>query len=267
MGVLNLTPDSFSDGGRFGSPEEAVLAGQEMEAAGASVIDVGAVSTRPGAAPVDPADEWNRLEPVLAPLRKAVDLPLSLDTSSAEVLKKALKVGVDLVNDVTGLSGDPNMAQVVAESERPVILMHMRGTPATMQDDPRYEDAAREIREKLQRMAARAEECGVRSDRILVDPGIGFGKRLQDNLALLSSLPEFVDLPYPVVLGCSRKAFLGDVTGRGVSDRDHATTATTVLSALAGVDYLRVHHVAAAVDALAVVEAVSGSEAVLRPLH
>ncbi len=257
MGVLNLSPDSFSDGGRFGTPGDAVAAAVAMERDGAAVIDVGAVSTRPGAAPVPAAEEWARLLPVLGPLRAAVSVPLSLDTTSAWVLARALPVGVDLVNDVSALGDDPEMAGVVAHSGLPVVLMHRRGTPATMQDDPRYDDAPAEVRAELLAAAERAAAAGIARERILLDPGIGFGKRVEDNVALLAALPALVRLGHRTVLGCSRKSFLGALAGgAAVGSREHATTATTVLAALAGVDFIRVHDVRAAADALAIVEAV-----------
>ena len=263
MGVLNLTPDSFSDGGAFVDSDgrvaaaAAVAAGVAMAEAGAAVIDVGAVSTRPGAADV-PADvEWERLAPVLGPLRAAVGVPLSLDTTRASVLRRALEIGVDLLNDVSAL-GDQELAAVAAQAGLPVILMHRRGTPATMQRDPRYADAPAEVRAELLAAVARAQAAGIPRERLLLDPGIGFGKTLEHNLALIRALPELVALGHRTVLGASRKAFLGALSGAPVGAREHATTATTVLAALAGVDFVRVHDVPAAVQALAVVNAVRG---------
>jgi len=304
VGVLNLTPDSFSDGGRFAgaareeaaprtgapmhadtaSPADALrapgaafhpdvaavlAAARQMVADGAAVLDVGAVSTRPGAAPVSPDEEWARLAPILAPLRAAVSVPLSLDTTSADVLERALAVGVDLVNDVSALAEDPRMSGLVASSGLPVVLMHRRGTPATMQRAPSYADAPAEVWAELLAAIARSDAAGIPRDRLLLDPGIGFGKRAEDNLALLAALPEFVVVARAAgartLLGCSRKAFLGaliardgDAQGaaRSVAGREHATTATTVLAALAGVDFIRVHAVRAASDALAVTAAV-----------
>jgi dihydropteroate synthase len=268
MGVLNLTPDSFSDAGRFVHQErggrlrvdvDAVLAAADaMREAGAALLDLGAVSTRPGAAALAPDDEWARLAPVLAPLRGAVELPLSLDTSNASVLRRALEVGVDLLNDVSALDADPDMAPTVAAAGLPVLLMHRRGTPATMQLDPHYDDPGAEVRAELLDAVERAERAGVAREAILLDPGIGFGKRVADNVALLAELPALVALGHRTVLGCSRKAFLGTLTGRPVDEREHATTATSVLAALAGVDFVRVHDVRAAADALAVVDAVAG---------
>jgi len=265
IGVLNLTPDSFSDGGAFVGPDgrvdvrAAVAAAEAMAAAGAAAIDVGAVSTRPGAEDVPPDAEWERLAPVLAPLRAAVALPLSLDTTRASVLRRALETGVDLLNDVSALGDDPELARVAAEAGLPVILMHRRGTPRTMQASPRYDDAPAEVRAELRAAVERAVSAGIPGPRILLDPGIGFGKRLEDNLALLRELPALVALGHRVVLGCSRKSFLGALTGAPVEAREHATTATTVLAALSGVDFVRVHDVQAAASALAVVRAVAGA--------
>jgi dihydropteroate synthase len=264
MGILNLTPDSFSDGGRFRDAQQAVAAGVELERAGAALIDVGAVSTRPGAADVAPDEEWRRLEPVLGPLRAAVHVPISLDTTRAATAARALEVGIDLVNDVSALGDDPELAGLVAESGLPVVLMHRRGTPRTMQLAPCYDDAPAEVRAELLQAVARARAAGIGDERILLDPGIGFGKRVEDNVALLAELPALVALGFRTVLGCSRKAFLGALASGApagaapVGAREAATTATTVLAALAGVDFLRVHDVKAAAEALAVVRAVRG---------
>lgn len=261
MGVLNLTPDSFSDGGRHAAPDAALARARALVADGAAVLDVGAVSTRPGAAPVTPEEEWRRLEPVWARLRDGVDVPISLDTTSAVVLRRAAEVGVDLLNDVSALSDDPELGPLAAELGLPVILMHRRGTPADMQRAPRYDDAVSEVLDELLCRVERAREAGVDGERLLLDPGIGFGKRLEDNLALLGALPRLVALGHRTLLGCSRKSFLGALTDRPVGDREHATTATTVLAAQAGVDFVRVHEPLAARDALAVIEAVSVASA------
>jgi dihydropteroate synthase len=256
MGVLNLTPDSFSDGGRHASPEAALDRARALVADGAALLDVGAVSTRPGAAPVSPAEEWSRLEPVWSRLRETLDVPISLDTTSAEVLRRAAEVGVDLLNDVSALGDDPDLAPLAVELGVPVVLMHRRGSPAEMQRDPRYADVVSEVLDELLGRVAAARAAGLPHERLLLDPGIGFGKRLEHNLALLAALPRLVALGHRTVLGCSRKAFLGALTGRAVGEREHATTATTVLAAQAGVDFVRVHEPAAARDALAVIEAV-----------
>jgi dihydropteroate synthase len=262
MAVINVTPDSFSDGGLLSEPQAAVDAGVAAVAAGAEVLDLGAVSTRPGAALVSPSEEWRRLSPVLSRLRSAVDVPLSLDTSSAEVLARACEVGVDLLNDTSALKDDPDLARVAAEAGIPVVLMHRRGTPADMQDDPRYDDVVSEVIEELRTAVERALAAGIEGRSVLLDPGIGFGKRLEDNLDLLARLNELTALGHRLVLGCSRKSFLGEVTGAPVHDREHGTTVTTVLAAQAGVDFVRVHEARAASQALAVLAAVKAHRVV-----
>lgn len=257
MAVINVTPDSFSDGGRSLDPGSVVEAAVAAVEAGAALIDLGAVSTRPGAATVSPAEEWRRLEPVLAPLRAAVPVPLSLDTTSGEVLARACEVGVDVLNDTSALADDPMLAEVAAEAGLPVVLMHRQGTPAHMQDAPRYDDVVCEVCLELKAAVERGVAAGIDRSQLLLDPGIGFGKRLEDNLDLLGALPRLCALGHRLVLGCSRKAFLGAVSGADVHDREHGTTVTTVLAAQAGVDFVRVHDARAACQALAVLAAVS----------
>lgn len=257
MAVINVTPDSFSDGGVSLDPRSAIEAAVAAVEAGAALIDLGAVSTRPGAATVSAAEEWRRLEPVLAPLRAAVPVPLSLDTTCGEVLARACEVGVDVLNDTSALADDPQLAMVAAEAGLPVVLMHRQGTPAHMQDDPRYDDVVSEVVHELQAAVERAVAAGIDRSQLLLDPGIGFGKRLADNLDLLGALPQLCALGQRLVLGCSRKAFLGAVSGADVHDREHGTTVTTVLAAQAGVDFVRVHDARAACQALAVLAAVT----------
>jgi len=266
LGVLNLTPDSFSDGGLFVSgaagreridADAALAHAARLVADGAAMLDVGAVSTRPGSEAPPPDVEWARLQPVLARLRAAMPVPVSLDTTRASVLRRALDAGaVDALNDVSALGDDPEMAATAAAAGLPVILMHRRGTPATMQLAPRYDDAPREVRDELLASAARAQAAGIARERILLDPGLGFGKRVEDNVALLAALPALRATGHRIVVGASRKSFLGALTGREPGDREHATTAVTVLAALAGADFVRVHDARAAADALAVARAV-----------
>ncbi len=265
LAVLNLTPDSFSDGGRFvsGAPDhervdsDAALAeAVRLVADGAAVLDVGAVSTRPGSEAPPPEVEWARLLPVLRGLRAAVPVPVSLDTTRAVILDRALELdAVDLLNDISALQDDSALAGMAAAAELPVILMHRRGLPRTMQDAPSYDDAPAEVLAELAAAARRAQAAGIARTDILLDPGLGFGKRVEDNVALLAALPRLVALGHRTVLGASRKSFLGALTGRATGDREHATTAVTVLAALAGVDFVRVHDARAAADALAVVGA------------
>jgi dihydropteroate synthase len=249
MGVINVTPDSFSDGGRFAGPEAAVAEARRMAAQGASILDIGGESTRPGAAPVDPAVEAERILPVIEALS---DLPLSVDTRRASVAARALAAGAILVNDVSA-GADPEMFPAVAAHGAGVVCMHMRGEPGTMQQGPSYADVVPEVEGILLARAGAAEAAGVARDRILIDPGIGFGKTLAHNLALLRALPRLAGHGLPVLVGPSRKSFLGQVTGREVGDRQDATTAAITLCAFeGGAAVVRVHDVPAARDAAAV---------------
>ncbi len=260
MGVLNVTPDSFSDGGRYGSLEAAVRHGVEMAEQGADVIDVGGESTRPGADPVSAIDELNRVVPVVGTLAEQ-GIAVSIDTAKPEVARVALEAGALIVNDVTGLS-DPLMAPLAAEFSAGVVIMHMQGQPRTMQDQPQYEDVVGEVRGFLVARARAAEEAGVRPDRIAIDPGIGFGKAFDHNLALLRNLHKLVDTGYPVLLGTSRKAFLGRILGGSVPapERDPATGATVALAIEQGVAIVRVHNVAMTTQIARTVEAILGRD-------
>ncbi|MDP9344192.1 MAG: dihydropteroate synthase [Actinomycetota bacterium] len=255
MGVLNVTPDSFSDGGEWFDFDAAVAHGRGLIAEGAELLDVGGESTRPGAAPVSVQDELARVVPVVAALADAGAL-LSVDTAKAEVADAALDAGATLVNDVTALRGDPDMAALVAQRGCDCCLMHMLGEPRTMQDDPRYDDVVAEVAQFLARRADAAMTAGIARERILVDPGIGFGKTLDHNLALLRDLDAIAALGFPVVLGTSRKSFLGRLTGReDPHERAVATAATSVLGLERGASIFRVHDVAATRDALLVAAA------------
>jgi dihydropteroate synthase len=253
MGVLNVTPDSFSDGGVHLRVEPAVTAAWGMLDAGAAIVDVGGESTRPGSDGVTAAEELARVEPVLADLRGA---PVSIDTSKARVACRALELGAELVNDVTALRGDPELAGVVADGDCYLCLMHMLGEPRTMQDDPRYDDVVDDVKAFLVERAAFAVREGIAESRIQVDPGIGFGKTIAHNLELLRRLDEIVALGFPVVIGTSRKSFLGRLTGReDPHERVAATVATSVIALERGASVFRVHDVAATADALAVTAA------------
>jgi len=251
MGVLNLTPDSFSDGGVHFAPDDAAQAGRAMVEAGAAILDVGGESTRPCAAPVTPEQEWARVAPVLEQLAAA---PLSIDTRHASTARRAIDAGALLVNDVSGAS-DPDMLPLVAERRAGICLMHMRGGPGTMQADPRYGDVVGEVEAYLLERAATAEDAGIPRARILLDPGIGFGKTLEHNCALLNALPRLAAHGYALLLGVSRKRFLGDLTGRPTQERAHATTAAVTLCAEAGAALVRVHDVCPAVDAVRIAAA------------
>jgi dihydropteroate synthase len=253
MGVVNVTPDSFSDGGLFGDAGAAIAHALQLEAEGAGILDIGGESTRPGAEPVDAPAELERVLPVIEGLRaRGVAVQISIDTSKAPVAAAALDAGATMVNDVTALRGDPEMAGLVAARGVPCCLMHMLGEPRTMQDDPRYDDVVSEVKAFLEERMAFAVACGVAEQSILLDPGIGFGKTAEHNLELLARVDELVALGRPVVIGTSRKSFLGRITGRAVDDRLAATIATNVLAYERGARVFRVHDVAAVRDALVI---------------
>jgi len=255
MGVLNATPDSFSDGGRFATHERpdvdsAVAEALRMQRAGAHVLDVGGESTRPGATDVPVAIELARVVPILEALAKTCELPLSIDTRKSAVARAALAAGACIVNDVSGGCFDPVLLDVVAERGAWLVLGHLRGTPATMQHEPQFSDVLEEVAEELAERVARAEAAGVAPAQIVVDPGIGFGKRQQDNLALLANVGWLGKrLGKPVLVGPSRKAFLGQLTGDPVDERDVATAAACAVAVFAGANAIRVHDVGAGVRA------------------
>jgi dihydropteroate synthase len=258
MGVLNVTPDSFSDGGEFFSKEVAAARAGAMLEEGAEIIDVGGESTRPGSDPVSPEEEARRVIPVVQGiLAEHPDTIVSIDTYRSETAGSALEAGVRIVNDVTALRGDPRMARVVAEARCPVILMHVLGEPKTMQHDPRYGDVVREVRDFLAERAEHAIAEGVEPEKIIVDPGIGFGKTLDHNLALLYHLDELVELGFPVLVGTSRKSFIGRITGvEETRDRVFGTVAANVIAYERGATLFRVHDVQANREALAVAQAI-----------
>lgn len=258
MGVLNVTPDSFSDGGEFFSKEVAAARAGAMLEEGAGIIDVGGESTRPGSDPVSPEEEARRVIPVVQGiLAEHPDAIVSIDTYRSETAGSALEAGVRIVNDVTALRGDPRMARVVAEARCPVILMHVLGEPKTMQHDPRYGDVVREVRDFLAERAEHAIAEGVEPEKIVVDPGIGFGKTLDHNLALLYHLDELVELGFPVLVGTSRKSFIGRITGvEETRDRVFGTVAANVIAYERGATLFRVHDVQANREALAVAQAI-----------
>ena len=246
MGILNVTPDSFSDGGAYPSGAAAVARALEMAAEGAAIIDVGGESTRPGSARVDAAEQKRRILDVLEQARAELpaEVLLSVDTTLSGVAAAALDAGAGMVNDISAGRDDPEMLALVAERGVPCCLMHMQGTPADMQHDPRYDDAVAEVRDFLRARAAAAEAAGVRPERIVIDPGIGFGKRTAHNLQLIAGLGRFAELGYPVLLGASRKRFIDETAGAAdPAQRMPATVATTALGALAGARIFRVHDV------------------------
>lgn len=255
VGILNVTPDSFSDGGLYQRVDRALYHAEEMIAAGADIIDVGGESTRPFSHPVPLEEEKKRVIPVIKAIRSRFDIPLSIDTYKAEVAREALEAGADIINDISALRFDSQMARVVAESKAPVILMHMKGTPQTMQVDPHYDDLIGEIKDFLNRRAQIVQDLGLEPEQIIIDPGLGFGKRFQDNLEILRHLEAFSELGYPLLIGPSRKSFLGQILGKEARERDVGTMAVVAYAALKGVDLVRVHQVEMAKDTLKVIEA------------
>jgi len=257
MGVVNVTPDSFSDGGLYLDPEAAIAHGRELAGAGAAILDVGGESTRPGAEGVPAEEELRRVVPVIRGLRD-LECQISVDTSKASVAEAALGAGAEIVNDVTALRGDSAMAALCAERGATVVLMHMRGDPRTMQDDPRYDDVVAAVRDFLAERLEAAVAAGIAAERIWLDPGIGFGKTAAHNMELLRRLGELRELGRPLVVGTSRKSFIGRVDGSAAGERLGGTIASSVLAAAEGADVLRVHDVAEMRQALAVATAILG---------
>lgn len=256
MGILNVTPDSFSDGGKYDSAEAAVRQGLEMAAEGADIIDIGGESTRPGSLPVPAGEEIARVVPVIRELARKTEALLSVDTRKAAVAREAIAAGAHIVNDTSALADDPEMAGVIGESGCAVVLMHRRGTPATMQLAPSYESLFDEMLEEIRKRIDVAVSAGIPKERILIDPGVGFGKRFEDNLALHRHLPDLRNLGRPVVFGPSRKAFIGRITGREASGRIFGTAASVAFAASRGVDILRVHDVKEMKEVVRVVTAI-----------
>jgi len=259
MGILNITPDSFSDGGRFTS-EAAILAqAEKMVAEGADLLDIGGESTRPGALPVTLAEEIERVVNTVRLIRRRHDIPLSVDTTKSEVARLALDAGADMINDISGLRFDPALASLLREREVPVVIMHMQGTPGNMQQNPTYNDVIGEISAFLAERIAWAESQGIRRERIVVDPGLGFGKTVGHNLTILKHLERFTELGCPVLIGHSRKSFIGKILDREVDDRDLGTAIISGLCAIKGAALLRVHDVAGTVQALQLAMAIGGA--------
>ena len=246
MGVLNVTPDSFSDGGMYPSSKDAISRGIEMIEQGADIIDIGGESTRPGASRIDAKEQMRRVIDVIAGLRKEIppDIHISIDTTLSEVAKASLDAGATILNDISAGREDNGILKLAADSSVPICLMHMQGNPGNMQDDPSYENVTAEVSEFLLKQANHAENIGVNKDQIILDPGIGFGKRTQHNLELLRNLSELTALGYPILLGTSRKSFMGKVTNEDdPRERMPATCATSALGVIAGVKIFRVHDI------------------------
>lgn len=243
MGVLNVTPDSFSDGGKYLAFADAIAHARRMVEDGADIIDVGGESTRPGADEVPVDEEVRRVVPVITHLAATLDLPISIDTCKAEVARRAIQAGARIVNDISGLTADPEMGRVIAETGVPVILMHMKGMPKDMQRHPYYDDTIGEIRAWLANRIAAAHQAGIREQRIIIDPGIGFGKRVSDNVLILKSLSAFKSLGCPILVGPSRKSFIGKVLGVLEDGRLEGTAAAVAIAIANGAHIVRVHDV------------------------
>jgi dihydropteroate synthase len=259
MGVLNVTPDSFSDGGRYLDPDRAIEHALEMEAAGADIIDVGGESSRPvGAVEVPVEVELERVTPVLERLGKRLKVPISIDTRRAEVARVALESGVSIINDITALNHDPAMALLAARTRCAVVLMHMRGDPANHIKFAHYRDVVREVIDFLDQRARFAQEAGIARSRIIVDPGLGFAKTAQHNLRLLAALPELCALGYPVLVGASRKTFVARISGASEQELEFGTAAANAIAIAAGASLVRVHDVGAGMAALRMAAAIAG---------
>lgn len=251
MGILNATPDSFSDGGRFNSFDTAVQQGQKLVRDGADILDIGGESSRPYAEPVSEQEELDRVIPVIETLSKNIDIPISIDTVKAAVAKEALNAGASIINDISALEKDPDMAALAARKDVPVILMHMKGTPETMQIKPSYDDLMAEITDYLDKRAESAIENGIKKENIILDPGIGFGKTIQHNLVLIKQLKKAADLGYPLLMGVSRKNFIQKILSENLGRQIHAadieseygTMAASAVSVLNGAHIIRVHDV------------------------
>ncbi len=256
VGILNITPDSFSDGGLYNRVDKALKYAESLIKAGADLLDIGGESTRPFSQPVALEEELSRVIPVIKAIREHFDIPISIDTYKAKVAQEALLAGANLVNDISALRFDPKMAEVVARYKVPIILMHMKGSPQTMQINPFYEDVIQEIKGFFLERIKLAEEAGIKRERIILDPGIGFGKRFEDNLRIISEIKAFFDLGYPVMLGPSRKSFLGQILDKPPRERDVGTMAVVALAAYKGVHLVRIHNVEMAIETIKVIQSI-----------
>jgi dihydropteroate synthase len=243
VGILNVTPDSFSDGGRFFQQKDALIHVESMVQKGADIIDVGGESTRPGSRPVLVKEEMKRVVPVIKEIKKNFDIPVSIDTYKADVAKASIDAGADIINDISAMNFDPDMKKVAAESGVPVILMHIKGTPRDMQKNPKYSCVITEIIDYLTKSINEAVMAGVKENKIIIDPGIGFGKTLQHNIKIIRNLSEFKSLKKAILVGLSRKSLIGNIIDKDVSDRLYGSLAANVISVLNGANILRVHDV------------------------
>jgi dihydropteroate synthase len=256
MGVLNVTPDSFSDDGFFFDKEKAIAHGLRMVEEGADIIDIGGESTRPGSKPLELEEELRRVIPVIESLAKEVDVPISIDTYKSTVAQRAIEAGAEIINDISGLHFDPGLAQVAAKEDAPLVLMHIRGTPETMQKDVHYDSLFSEILQYLKDSIQRAESAGLDPRQIIIDPGIGFGKTVEDNLLIIKNLYEFRILGKPILLGTSRKTFIGKILNTEVGDRLEGTLSSIAIGVLNGAHIIRSHDVLQAKKAIAVADAI-----------
>ena len=256
MGIINVTPDSFSDGGKYANVEAAVMRAKQMVADGADIIDIGGESSRPGAEPISANEECRRVVPVVQALAEQFQIPISVDTYKAEVAYEALSAGACVINDITALHGDPNMCQILADAQAGVILMHMQGVPATMQKAPTYQNVVVEVHAWLTEVASQAVDRGIDSSRIMIDPGIGFGKTFDHNLEILHNLIQFRGIGYPLLVGVSRKKFIGQILDLPVHQREEGTAATVAWSIINGANVVRVHDVAKMKQVVQVIDAI-----------
>ena len=256
MGVLNVTPDSFSDGGRFLDPERAVEHGLQMAKDGAHIIDVGGESTKPYSEKISIAEEVDRVVPVIHALSRELSIPISIDTTKSDVAIGAMDAGASMINDISALNFDPEMGKVAAKAEVPVILMHMMGKPENMQDNPEYDDVVEDVLNFLKRSMDRCIDFGIRKNLLIVDPGIGFGKTFAHNLQLLRSLDRFKALERPILVGSSNKAFIGHISGGKPHERETGSMATAAASVMNGAHMVRVHNVKKAVETVKIIDAV-----------
>jgi dihydropteroate synthase len=258
MGILNVTPDSFSDGDRFFKPDDAVRQGIRMAEEGADIIDVGGESTRPGSDPVTIEEELSRVIPVIKALSKEIDIPISIDTYKSQIAKKALDAGAEMINDISALRFDPKMKEIATEYKVPIVLMHIKGTPKNMQENPYYDDVITEITEYLKESIEIAGKEGINREKIIIDPGIGFGKRLEDNLNILKNLKKFSILDCPILVGPSRKSFIGKILDLPVEERLEGSLAALAVSIMNGANIVRVHDVKESKRVADLVDAVAG---------
>ncbi|MCK5780331.1 MAG: dihydropteroate synthase [Psychrilyobacter sp.] len=263
MGILNLTPDSFSDGGNFTNIDKAIKRAKLMVEEGADIIDVGAESTRPGATYIEEKEELRRLLPIVKKLVEEIDVPISIDTYKAKVAEECLKLGAHIINDIKGLKDDPKMAEVIAKYKVPIIIMHIQGTPKTMQNNPKYGDLIEDIIDSLEESIEIAIRCGISKDNIILDPGIGFGKTFNNNLEIIDKLKKIEKIGYPILVGASRKGFIGEILNRPPLERLEGNLAVAAISSYNGASIIRVHEVEETVRVLKVVDMINRNKNIL----